>query len=75
MKYLHGGPFWSVRRSPSMRREWIEIMETVYLCLDGESPSMRREWIEMADRGAGNTTVESPSMRREWIEILVCAAM
>ena len=47
MKYLHGGPFWSVRRSPSMRREWIEIMETVYLCLDGESPSMRREWIEI----------------------------
>ena len=33
--------------SPSMRREWIEII----LCADpyfkAASPSMRREWIEM----------------------------
>ena len=35
-------------KSPSMRREWIE-MSTHYLmmCRHAGSPSMRREWIEM----------------------------
>ena len=36
-----------MKMSPSMRREWIEM-----ICLDTDgkyqkSPSMRREWIEM----------------------------
>ena len=35
-------------RSPSMRREWIEIFLLVVYPLIRGSPSMRREWIEMA---------------------------
>ena len=33
--------------SPSMRREWIEMMALVIASALGWSPSMRREWIEM----------------------------
>ena len=34
--------------SPSMRREWIEILDAVrHADALGMSPSMRREWIEM----------------------------
>ena len=71
MKYLHGGPFWSVRRSPSMRREWIEILSCVASWIKKSgSPSMRREWIEMFCTGFVEVADKaSPSMRREWIEI------
>ena len=34
-------------RSPSMRREWIEIQRTLYHTATVWSPSMRREWIEI----------------------------
>ena len=33
--------------SPSMRREWIEILHVHSKVLQNASPSMRREWIEM----------------------------
>ena len=33
--------------SPSMRREWIEIMPDLQKTIPAMSPSMRREWIEM----------------------------
>ena len=36
-------------RSPSMRREWIEIQRTLYHTATVWSPSMRRGWIEIAD--------------------------
>ena len=55
--------------SPSMRREWIEII----LKKNGEeremSPSMRREWIEISNIRVSIFNFKSPSMRREWIEI------
>ena len=36
------------QKSPSMRREWIEIPLTIFLTsIFPTSPSMRREWIEM----------------------------
>ena len=37
----------TVGRSPSMRREWIEIGELREDHTRSKSPSMRREWIEM----------------------------
>ena len=33
--------------SPSMRREWIEILQLYGILAVRKSPSMRREWIEM----------------------------
>ena len=40
--------------SPSMRREWIEIVKRLRLERSTASPSMRREWIEiMADVKTG----------------------
>ena len=33
--------------SPSMRREWIEIVGLQSLFFHHGSPSMRREWIEI----------------------------
>ncbi len=58
-------------RSPSMRREWIEIIAvTVGIAFLQRSPSMRREWIEILIHDYFFAkTLESPSMRREWIEI------
>ena len=57
-------------RSPSMRREWIEMLSPAVPTLANESPSMRREWIEMTDTGQFLFHQrQSPSMRREWIEI------
>ena len=35
--------------SPSMRREWIEIISRKPLQKSMKSPSMRREWIEISD--------------------------
>ena len=34
-------------RSPSMRREWIEILAKTLQLNGASSPSMRREWIEI----------------------------
>ena len=39
--------FLNCRRSPSMRREWIEIFNVPPSLCIRESPSMRREWIEI----------------------------
>ena len=33
--------------SPSMRREWIEMLNVIDVDKLDESPSMRREWIEI----------------------------
>ena len=56
--------------SPSMRREWIEMLCLRPSKMGTVSPSMRREWIEIAQPGRrGSAALRSPSMRREWIEI------
>ena len=36
--------------SPSMRREWIEMIASGASLIGMASPSMRREWIEMGSR-------------------------
>ena len=57
-------------KSPSPRREWIEIFNTH---IGNEcrlmSPSPRREWIEIFGYNEGRVLDRSPSPRREWIEI------
>ena len=59
-----------MKRSPSMRREWIEMKSGDYITITvTESPSMRREWIEIYSTSVIDFTDVSPSMRREWIEI------
>ena len=56
--------------SPSVWREWIEI-----LCPSGRpsaavSPSVWREWIEIATKVRNSPyTAVSPSVWREWIEM------
>ena len=55
--------------SPSMRREWIEIIFFILSLLFFRSPSMRREWIEILLQLRMGECDLSPSMRREWIEI------
>ena len=45
--------------SPSMRREWIEMLKMTNLQLIHKSPSMRREWIEIY---AGNVTAETSAV-------------
>ena len=53
-----------------MRREWIEIYQSLHGGKNRQSPSMRREWIEMESvRTRIRQHTMSPSMRREWIEI------
>ena len=38
-----------MEKSPSMRREWIEIISISCIrCCMAWSPSMRREWIEIS---------------------------
>ena len=62
-------------RSPSARREWIEMPYAPARVGTWASPSARREWIEMPSRHDHRTrSVESPSARREWIEIIASAA-
>ena len=56
--------------SPSMRREWIEMLCLRPSKMGTVSPSMRREWIEMLVTATSSIVRSaSPSMRREWIEI------
>ena len=58
-------------KSPSMRREWIEIsLDPPSIPHIGVSPSMRREWIEISETLLCATSGGSPSMRREWIEMI-----
>ena len=40
----------SFMASPSMRREWIEILSLDVRGTTIVSPSMRREWIEISSR-------------------------
>ena len=57
-------------RSPSMRREWIEMNHCCKVLVSLLSPSMRREWIEIRQSmHRWLSGIRSPSMRREWIEI------
>ena len=58
-------------RSPSMRREWLEMVLVLSTAFFTASPSMRREWIEIQRSLKAPKTIASPSMRREWIEIFV----
>ena len=48
MKWIFRISLKSKTKSPSMRREWIEIRRYIqYVSKSTMSPSMRREWIEM----------------------------
>ena len=51
MKWFFRFPYGDRSKSPSMRREWIEIYiwKYVEIFVFG-SPSMRREWIEIPDQ-------------------------
>ena len=55
-------------RSPSMRREWIEITNSaVRISADTKSPSMRREWIEMGNIGV-TTSQQMVSLHAEGVD-------
>ena len=72
MKSLHIVTSWRSCRSPSMRREWIEMIANhLQITIFQQSPSMRREWIEMNDFKSYSIDELSPSMRREWIEMMI----
>ena len=47
MKWFFRFPYGDRPKSPSMRREWIEMTNGVCKEMAIRSPSMRREWIEM----------------------------
>jgi len=59
------------KRSPSVRRAWIEIQAWEDVTLRDMSPSVRRAWIEIISLGIYATAFLSPSVRRAWIEIHV----
>ena len=70
MKYIRKAVEDMEKRSPSARREWIEIASACSCSsASRESPSARREWIEIVIPRDRRFRVESPSARREWIEI------
>ena len=49
LKFFNKAICTSGAKSPSMRREWIEIDQgRMAIHRIGESPSMRREWIEIS---------------------------
>ena len=54
-------------QSPSMRREWIEILFHILRCYAAKSPSMRREWIEMI-RCASPVEIHSVSLHAEGVD-------
>ena len=54
MKWRDYRLFVRTEESPSMRREWIEILIFLPKVSVHVSPSMRREWIEIT---SGNTRV------------------
>ena len=71
MKYDYRAMGLCPHKSPSMRREWIEICGGFHRGHVDRSPSMRREWIEIRDViDKIHMGEKSPSMRREWIEML-----
>ena len=71
MKYAIKVDYNPINKSPSMRREWIEILLESLKEGYTMSPSMRREWIEIMFKWENLPESMSPSMRREWIEINV----
>ena len=71
MKFHRQGGNCDLHLSPSMRREWIEMILSGFKIAMIMSPSMRREWIEISlDLSICFSPFSSPSMRREWIEML-----
>ena len=56
-------------RSPSSRREWIEIALLPSARSITPSPSSRRAWIEIVKNMEDTRDAKSPSSRRAWIEI------
>ena len=71
MKYIQEVNNNGGKRSPSTRREWIEIRLHLSNANNFLSPSTRREWIEIVWLHWASGVGESPSTRREWIEILL----
>ena len=55
--------------SPSVWREWIEMLRKLAVLLILQSPSVWREWIEMSEMTDGDLNMLSPSVWREWIEM------
>ena len=49
MKWFFRFPYGDQPKSPSMRREWIEIPQCRWRRILQASPSMRREWIEIKE--------------------------
>ena len=47
MKFSNTKQMLMYGKSPSMRREWIEMYDWWLRKIQSGSPSMRREWIEM----------------------------
>ncbi len=57
MKYRYHFQRYGSYLSPSMRREWIEmVVVTCVITVISMSPSMRREWIEIFVRIPTRTT-------------------
>ena len=56
--------------SPSLGREWIEILQLMILLIISMSPSLGREWIEIYFLSLFAGYNLSPSLGREWIEII-----
>ena len=56
--------------SPSLGREWIEILQMYNLLTRDKSPSLGREWIEISlEAQLLSIMFTSPSLGREWIEM------
>ena len=50
----------TIKKSPSMRREWIEMLHgNQSLTHSRRSPSMRREWIEICPKGEKHGDIQS----------------
>ncbi len=61
--------------SPSVWREWIEMLRKLAVLLILQSPSVWREWIEMLRKLAVLLILQSPSVWREWIEMVALATL
>ena len=61
--------------SPSVWREWIEMLRKLAVLLILQSPSVWREWIEMSEMTDGDLNMLSPSVWREWIEMVALATL
>ena len=61
--------------SPSVWREWIEILGSHCRFLRIPSPSVWREWIEINIGFPQCSHKRSPSVWREWIEMALTLAL